>query len=111
MPRTILKQVDNGGPERDHLLRSRTKHPSVMWAIGRLKIFVIIRSALYLHFRNTWVDCNKGARERHSTPEPLSNNTGEYSPCQTQMATSQSDDGTWSYVYSELPGLVPISME
>ena len=52
------------------------------------------------------VDCNKGARERHSTPEPLSTNTGEYSPCQTKMATTQSDDGTWSYVYSELPGLV-----
>ena len=54
------------------------------------------------------VDCNKGARERHSTPEPLCTNTGEYSPCQTQMAMSQSDDGTWSYVYSELPGLVPM---
>ena len=54
------------------------------------------------------VDCNKGARERHSTPEPLCTNTGEYSPCKTQMAISQSDDGTWSYVYSELPGLVPM---
>ena len=40
--------------ERDHLLRSRTKHPSVMWAIGRLKTYAIIRSALYSHFRNTW---------------------------------------------------------
>ena len=54
------------------------------------------------------VDCNKGPRERHSTPEPLCNNTGEYSPCQTQMETNQSDDGAWSYVYSELPGLVPM---
>ena len=55
------------------------------------------------------VDCNKGAKERKATPEPLRTNTGEFSPCQTQMVINQSDDGAWSYVYSELPGLVPMS--
>ena len=55
------------------------------------------------------VDCNKGPRERKATPEPLRTDTGEFSPCQTQMTINQSDDGVWSYVYSELPGLVPMS--
>ena len=32
--------------------------------------------------------------------------TGEYFPCETEMKTIQSDDGTWVYEYSELPGLI-----
>ena len=55
------------------------------------------------------VDCNKGTRERNATPDPLRSNTGEFSPCQTEMAVTQSDDGVWCYEYSELPGLVPMS--
>ena len=54
-------------------------------------------------------DCNKGGRERNSTPDPLRTNTGEFSPCQTEMALIQTDDGGWCYEYSELPGLVPMS--
>ena len=54
-------------------------------------------------------DCNKGTRERNATPDPLRTNTGEFSPCQTEMAVIQSDDGVWCYEYSELPGLVPMS--
>ena len=49
------------------------------------------------------VDCNKGTRERSATPDPLRTNTGEFSPCQTEMAVIQSDDGAWCYEYSELP--------
>ena len=55
------------------------------------------------------VDCNKGARERNATPDPLRTNTGEFSPCQTEMPLIQTDDGGWCYEYSELPGLVPMS--
>ena len=54
-------------------------------------------------------DCSKGSRERNATPDPLRTNTGEFSPCGTEMTLLQSDDGTWSYEYSELPGLVPMS--
>ena len=36
-------------------------------------------------------------------------NTGEFSPCRTEMTLIQSDEGTWGYEYSELPGLVPMS--
>ena len=54
-------------------------------------------------------DCNKGSKERNSTPDPLRTNTGEFSPCRTEMVVIQSDDGTWGYEYSELPGLVPMS--
>ena len=54
-------------------------------------------------------DCNKGPRERHATPDPLRSNKGEFSPCQTEMAIIQSEDGGWCYEYSELPGLVPMS--
>ena len=52
------------------------------------------------------VDCNKGGLERNSTPAPLRGLTGEYVPCETEMTTVQSSDGTWVYEYSELPGLV-----
>ena len=52
------------------------------------------------------VDCEKGALERNSTPGPLRGPGGEYSPCKTEMAVSQADDGRWFYEYSELPGLV-----
>ena len=51
-------------------------------------------------------DCTKGSVERNSTPAPLRGPTGEYSPCQTEMAVKQDDDGMWSYEYSELPGLI-----
>ena len=54
-------------------------------------------------------DCSKGPRERKSTPEPLRTDTGEFSPCQTEMSLIQNDDGGWCYEYSELPGLVPMS--
>ena len=53
-------------------------------------------------------DCNKGNRVKNSTPPPLRANTGEYSPCKTEMTTVQTDDGSWYYEYSELPGLVPM---
>ena len=52
------------------------------------------------------VDCEKGSMERNSTPSPLRASTGEYSPCKTEMKTVQSDDGTWVYEHSELPGLI-----
>ena len=52
-------------------------------------------------------DCEKGSVERNSTPPPLRASTGEYSsPCQIEMKTVQSDDGTSVYEYSELPGLI-----
>ena len=54
-------------------------------------------------------DCSRGAREKNATPDPLRTNTGEFSPCQTEMTLIQSDDGFWCYEYSELPGLVPMS--
>ena len=54
-------------------------------------------------------DCSKGPRERHAAPDPLRSNTGEFSPCQTEMALVQSEDGGWCYEYSELPGLVPMN--
>ena len=54
-------------------------------------------------------DCSKGPRERKATPDPLRTNTGEFSPCQTEMTLVQTDDGSWCYEYSELPGLLPMS--
>ena len=30
-------------------------------------------------------DCSKGSRERNATPDPLRTNTGEFSPCKTEM--------------------------
>ena len=54
------------------------------------------------------VDCNKGNREKNSTPGPLRANNGEYSPCRTEMTIIQTDEGNWHYEYSELPGLLPM---
>ena len=54
-------------------------------------------------------DCSKGTKERNATPDPLRSNTGEFSPCRTELEVIQSEDGGWCYAYSELPGLVPMN--